>query len=65
MLYFIVRGTWWRNSIPGGVNGVFHCHNPSARTVALGLTQPLTEMSKVKIKQSRYGPGVAQRVAGS
>ena len=38
-------------------------HNPSGRTMALGSTQPLTEMSKVK--QSRYRPGVAQRVPGS
>jgi hypothetical protein len=27
-----------------------------ANTVALGLTQPLTEMSKVKVKQSHYRP---------
>ena len=32
-------------SIPDGVIGVFHLHNPSGRTMALGLTQPLTEMS--------------------
>jgi hypothetical protein len=24
---------------------LFHCHNPSGRTMALGSTQPLTEMS--------------------
>jgi hypothetical protein len=30
--------------IPDGV-GIFHCHNPSGRTLALGLTQPLTAMS--------------------
>ena len=49
---------WWRSwlrhcatsrkvagSIPHGGNGLFHGHNPSGRTVALGLTQPLTEMS--------------------
>ena len=35
-------------SIPDGVTGIFHCHNPSGRTMALGLTQPLTEMSKRK-----------------
>jgi len=28
-----------------GVNGIFHLHNPSGRTIVLGLTQPLTEMS--------------------
>jgi len=33
-------------SIPDGVIGTFHCwHNPSDRTLALGSTQPLTEMS--------------------
>jgi len=32
-------------SIPDGVIEIFHWHNPSGRTVALGLTQPLTEMS--------------------
>ena len=49
---------WWRSwlrhcatsrkvagSIPYGVIGIFHWHNPSGRTMALGLTQPLTEMS--------------------
>jgi hypothetical protein len=36
---------------------------PSGRTMARGLTQPLTVMSKVQ--QSRYRPGVAQRVQGS
>ena len=49
---------WWRSwlrhcatsrkaasSIPDCVIGIFHWHNPSGRTMALGLTQPLTEMS--------------------
>ena len=52
------RGTWWRSwlrhctasrkvvgSIPDDVIGIFHWHNPSGHTMALGLTQPLTEMS--------------------
>ena len=30
-------------SIPDGVIGIFHWHNPSDRTMALGSTQPLTE----------------------
>jgi hypothetical protein len=30
-------------SIPDSVVGIFHWHNPSDRTVALGSTQPLTE----------------------
>jgi hypothetical protein len=51
-------GTWWRSwlrhcatsrkvagTIPDGVIGMFHWHKPSGRTMALGLTQPLTEMS--------------------
>jgi len=51
------RGTRWRiwlrhcatsrkvaGSIPDGVIKFFHWH-PSSRTMALGLTQPLTEMS--------------------
>jgi hypothetical protein len=32
-------------SIPDVVIGFFYWHNPSGRTMALGLTQPLTEMS--------------------
>ena len=32
-------------SIPDGVIGIFHWHNPSGRTMVLGLTQPLSEMS--------------------
>ena len=32
-------------SIPDVVIGIFHRHNPSHRTTALGSNQPLTEMS--------------------
>jgi len=52
------EGTRWRSwlrhcatsrkvadSIPHGVTGIFHWHNLSGRTMALGLTHPLTEMS--------------------
>ena len=52
------RGTRWRSwlrhyatsrkvagSIPDFVIGIFHWLNPSDRTMALGSTQPLTEMS--------------------
>jgi len=35
--------------IPDGVTGIFHLHNPSGRSMALGLTQPLTEMSSSNI----------------
>jgi len=38
------RGTWWHYK-PEGVIGFFHRHNPFGRTMALGSTQPLTEMS--------------------
>jgi hypothetical protein len=41
-------GTRWRKvavSIPGAVIGIFHSLNISGRTMALGSTQPLTEMS--------------------
>jgi hypothetical protein len=34
-----------RGSIPDGVIGIFHWHNTSDRTMAMGLTQPLAEMS--------------------
>ena len=53
------RSTGWRSwmrhcatsrkvagSIPDGVIEIFHWRNPSGRTMALGLTQPLTEMNK-------------------
>jgi len=31
-------------SIPDAIIGSFHLHNPSDRTMALGSTQPRTEM---------------------
>jgi aspartate carbamoyltransferase regulatory subunit len=59
MIYIIYSNTdavvqWLRHcatnrkvaeSIPDGVIGIFHCHNPSGRTIALGLNQPLNEIS--------------------
>jgi hypothetical protein len=36
-------------SIPDGVTSIFNSHNPSNRTMAPGLTQPLTEMSTRRI----------------
>ena len=36
-------------SIPDGVIGIFHWHNPSDRTVALGSTQPLRQLSTSSI----------------
>jgi len=32
-------------SIPNGVTGIFHWHNPSGHAMPLGLIRPLTEMS--------------------
>ena len=49
--------SWWRHcttswevagSVPD-VIGIFHWRNPSGRTMALGLTQPLIEMSSTNI----------------
>ena len=40
-------------SIPDGVTGIFHLRNPSERTMTLGSTQPLTEMSKGKQEKKR------------
>jgi len=55
LLLVALRPTMWlrhwaasqkvAGSIPDGVSGFFHCHNPSGRTMTLGSTQPLTEMS--------------------
>jgi hypothetical protein len=55
VLYIFTRWRKWlrhcaksrkfADSIPEGFIGFFHRHNPSSRTMALGLTQPLTEMS--------------------
>jgi len=36
-------------SIPDGVIGICHWHKPSDRTMALGSTQPLTEISTRRI----------------
>ena len=62
------RGTRWRSwlrhcatsrkvagSIADGV-GIFHWHNPSGCTMALGLTQPLTEMSTSNISWGQRQP---------
>jgi len=44
-----------RGSIPDDIMEIFHRQIPSRRTVALGLTQPLTEMSSRSI--SWWGKG--------
>ena len=61
---------WWRSwlrhcatsrkvacSIPHSVIGIFHWHNPSSRTMALGSTQPLTEMSTRNTSWGVKAPG--------
>ena len=45
-------------SIPDGVIGIFHSHNPSGRTMVLVLTQPLTEMSTSNISWEVKTAGV-------
>jgi hypothetical protein len=42
-------------SIPNGVIDIFHRRNPSGRTMALGSTQPLTEMSTRNIPKNKGG----------
>jgi len=75
-LNFVLKvygGTRWRSwlrhcatsrkvagSIPGGVTGIFHRHNLSGRTVGLGLTQPLTEMSTRNISWRGKGAQCVQ-----
>jgi hypothetical protein len=45
-------------SIPDVVIGIFHWHNPSGSTMALGLTQPLTEMNTRNISWGVKAVGV-------
>ena len=62
------RGMRWRSwlrhcatsrkvegSIPDGVIGIFHLYNPSGRTMALGLTQPLSETTTRNISWGKGG----------
>jgi hypothetical protein len=44
------------SSIPDGLIGIFHRHNPSGHTMALGLTQPLTKMSTRNISWGQRRP---------
>jgi len=45
IIYHYATNRQVAGSIPDGVAGIFQWHNPSGRTMALGSTQPLTEMS--------------------
>jgi len=71
-------GTRWRSwlrhratsrkvagSLPDGVLWDFHRHNTSGRTMALVLTQPLTEMSTRNISWGGGGGGVVQSFLSS
>jgi hypothetical protein len=66
----VVGGPRWRSwlrhcatsrqvacSIPDGVSGFFHWHNPVGRIMAPGLTQPLTEMSTRNISWGANAAG--------
>jgi hypothetical protein len=44
-------------SMQDGVTGIFHSHNPSGRTMALGSTQPLTEIRNRNIFWGGGGGG--------
>jgi hypothetical protein len=46
------------SSILVGVTGIFLGHNPSSHTMALGSTQPLTEMSTRNISQGLKAAGL-------
>jgi hypothetical protein len=67
-IYNVRKCTWWRTwlrhcatswkvvgSIPDSVIGIFHWRNLSGRTVALGSTQPLTEMRTRNISWGSKG----------
>ena len=45
-------------SIPDGAIGVIHLHNPLGRTIALGLTQHLTELNTRNISWGVKAAGV-------
>ena len=44
LVIFVPTYFYGAGSIPDGI-GIFHGHNPSGRTMALGSTQPVTGMS--------------------
>jgi hypothetical protein len=43
--------------IPDGITGIFHRYKSSGRTMALGLTQPVAEMSTRNISLGVKGAG--------
>jgi hypothetical protein len=70
LIYHRRWGTRWRSwlrhcatsrkvagSISDSVIGIFHWHNPSGHTMAVGSTQPLTEMSTRNISSGVKAAG--------
>jgi hypothetical protein len=62
-----MQGSWLRHydtsqkvtgSIPDEITGFFNWPNPSSRTMALGSTQPLTEMSTRNLPGGKGRPGL-------
>jgi len=49
-------------STPDGVIGIFHWHNPSGRTLALGSTQPPIQMSTRNIFGGKEGRCVGMTI---
>ena len=54
----------YKGSIPDGILGIFHPHNPSGLTGSLGSTQPLTEMITTDIQWGRGWWGKCDRCLG-
>jgi hypothetical protein len=54
--YYIILPLCITGSIPDEVDGLFSWPNSSSRTVALGSTQPLTEMSTRNLPGSKGRP---------
>jgi hypothetical protein len=75
-IFIIVKGNvvvWWlrhcatnwkvTGMIPDGVTGFFHLHNPSSHTMALGSTQPLTEMSIMRAPGFPNATGIQRQIS--
>jgi hypothetical protein len=54
-LRYCVRSRKFADSIPEGVIGNFHWHSPYGRRMAIGSTQPLTELSTRSISWGKGG----------
>jgi hypothetical protein len=58
----VVKFTKVAGSIPDKVTGFFSCPNPFSRAMALGSTQPLTEMSAKNRLRCKGAPRKADSV---